>query len=104
MSSARIGVPPASVWQWSEAHWLTSLRSRGDHDRAPGASIAGGNAGRVLLLDRMPQVDRRLAEGHAVPLLADRPGAGRSRGAAAAHEALMSMFAGDEIHAGSAHA
>ena len=32
MSSARIGVPPAKVWQWSEAHWLTSLRSRGYHD------------------------------------------------------------------------
>src|SRR6266478_2131086 len=34
MSSARIGVPPASVWQWSDAHWLTSLRSRGDHDNS----------------------------------------------------------------------
>src|SRR6266540_3464844 len=32
MSSARIGVPPANVWQWSDAHWLTSLRSRGDHE------------------------------------------------------------------------
>src|SRR5262250_403098 len=34
MSSARIGTPPASVWQWSDAHWLTSLRSRGDHDNS----------------------------------------------------------------------
>jgi hypothetical protein len=32
MSSARTGVPPASVWQWSAAHWFTNLRSRGDHD------------------------------------------------------------------------
>jgi len=30
MSSARIGRPPASVVVWSMAHWLISLRSRGD--------------------------------------------------------------------------
>src|SRR5215471_624022 len=57
--------------------------------RAPGASAAGGDAGGVLLLDRVPQVGRRLAEDHPVPLLADRPGAGRSDGALEDVETLI---------------
>ena len=32
MSSARIGVPPASVWQWSDGPLIDEFAVRGDHD------------------------------------------------------------------------
>jgi len=57
MSSARIGVPPAKVWQWSDAHWLTRLAvARRPRQQHPSGAAAKGLAHRDEL--RSPAFER----------------------------------------------